>query len=115
MNAIGNIHPVEHAHVMVSSGSCDKMKHDMNWSHQNICRVVYEKKPECWRNIKTDGDHGMENNEYYVGWGTLALINAGLAQGKNRSGLNWFFISLLLGPFATLILLVQEKLPEEDS
>ncbi len=23
-------------------------------------------------------------NEYFVGWGTLALINAGLAQGKNR-------------------------------
>lgn len=31
-------------------------------------------------------------NEFYVGWGTLALINAGLAQGKNRSGLNWFLI-----------------------
>lgn len=25
---------------------------------------------------------------YVVGWGTLALINAGLAQGKGRSGLN---------------------------
>lgn len=24
------------------------------------------------------------NKEFYVGWGTLALINAGLAQGKNR-------------------------------
>jgi len=24
---------------------------------------------------------------YVVGWGTLALINAGLAQGKGRSGL----------------------------
>ena len=42
--------------------------------------------------------------EYAVGWGTLALINAGLAQGKNRSGLNWFLLSLLLGPIATLIL-----------
>ena len=41
---------------------------------------------------------------YYVGWGTLALINAGLAQGKNRSGLNWFLLSLLLGPIATLVL-----------
>lgn len=30
------------------------------------------------------------NNEYFVGWGTLALINAGLAQGKNRKGANWF-------------------------
>lgn len=41
---------------------------------------------------------------YVVGWGTLALINAGLAQGKNRKGLNWFLLSLLLGPIATLIL-----------
>jgi hypothetical protein len=35
---------------------------------------------------------------YAVGWGTLALINAGIAQGKNRSGLVWFLLSLLLGP-----------------
>ncbi len=41
---------------------------------------------------------------YFVGWGTLALINAGLAQGKNRSGLNWFLLSLLLGPIATFLL-----------
>ena len=39
-----------------------------------------------------------------VGWGTLALINAGLAQSKNRSGLNWFLLSLLLGPIATFLL-----------
>jgi hypothetical protein len=36
--------------------------------------------------------------DYYVGWGTLALINAGLAQSKNRSRLNWFLLSLLIGP-----------------
>jgi len=41
---------------------------------------------------------------FYVGWGTLALINAGLAQSKLRSGLNWFLISLLLGPIATFFL-----------
>lgn len=47
----------------------------------------------------------VENAEsYFVGWGTLALINAGLAQGKNRSGLNWFLLSLLLGPIATFVL-----------
>ena len=28
---------------------------------------------------------------YAVGWGALALINAGLAQSKNRSGLFYFF------------------------
>jgi hypothetical protein len=44
------------------------------------------------------------HREWAVGWGTLALINAGLAQTKNRSGLNWFLLSLLLGPGATLIL-----------
>lgn len=49
---------------------------------------------------------------YLVGWGTLSLINAGLAQGKNRSGLAWFLISLLLGPIATFILVAFcEKLP----
>ncbi len=47
---------------------------------------------------------------YAVGWGTLALINAGLAQGKNRSGLAWFLLSLLIGPLATLILLFMENL-----
>lgn len=41
---------------------------------------------------------------YAVGWGTLALINAGLAQSKGRSGFYWFLISLLLGPIATFIL-----------
>lgn len=41
---------------------------------------------------------------YYVGWGTLALINAGLAQSKNRSGLVWFLLSLLLGPIATFLI-----------
>lgn len=51
---------------------------------------------------------------YFVGWGTLSLINAGLAQGKNRSGMNWFLISLLLGPIATLLLLTYEKLPYSD-
>lgn len=49
--------------------------------------------------------------EYFVGWGTLALINAGLAQAKNRSGLNWFLLSLLLGPIATLLIVVSEKHP----
>jgi hypothetical protein len=46
----------------------------------------------------------LSNSPYYVGWIALALINAGLAQGKRRSGLNWFLISLLLGPIATFLL-----------
>ena len=52
------------------------------------------------------------DNQYVVGWGTLALINAGLAQGKNRHGLNWFFLSIFFGPLATLILLFSEKKPD---
>lgn len=43
---------------------------------------------------------------YAVGWGALALINAGLAQGKGRSGLFWFVISLLFGPLATLLIVL---------
>jgi hypothetical protein len=50
------------------------------------------------------------SGSYFVGWGTLSLINAGLAQGKGRKGLNWFLISLLLGPIATFLLLVMEDL-----
>jgi hypothetical protein len=41
---------------------------------------------------------------YAVGWGTLALLNAGLAQAKGKSGLLWGLLSLFIGPFATLIL-----------
>lgn len=49
------------------------------------------------------------NENFFVGWGTLALINAGLAQGKNRSGFNWFLLSILLGPVATFCLVVSDK------
>ncbi len=45
-----------------------------------------------------------ETSSYAVGWGTLALINAGLAQSRRRSGLNWFILTLLLGPIATFLL-----------
>jgi hypothetical protein len=47
----------------------------------------------------------MLTREFFVGWGTLAMINAGIAQGKNRSGLNWLLLSLLLGPLATFLLI----------
>lgn len=50
-----------------------------------------------------------EGAPWFAGWGTLALINAALAQGKNRSGLVWFLISLLLGPLATLLLVLLPK------
>ena len=43
---------------------------------------------------------------YAVGWFTLSLINAGLAQTKNRSGLLWFIASLFFGPFCTLLIVL---------
>jgi hypothetical protein len=49
--------------------------------------------------------------EFFVGWGTLALINAGLAQAKNRSGFAWFLLSLLVGPMATLLVVALAKAP----
>jgi hypothetical protein len=48
-------------------------------------------------------------SSFTAGIFTLALVNAGLAQTKNRSGLLWFFLSLLFGPFATLIIVLFEK------
>ena len=52
------------------------------------------------------------SDEFYAGWGTLALVNAGLAQGKGRSGLNWFLVSLFLGPMATFLLVAMfDRLP----
>ena len=51
----------------------------------------------------------MQNTQFFVGWGTLSLINSGLAQSKNRSGLLWWLASLLLGPLATLLIVVLPK------
>ena len=45
-------------------------------------------------------------NTVVIGYGTLALINAGLAQSKNHSGLLWFILSLVLGPVATFCIVV---------
>ena len=51
----------------------------------------------------------MDNGGYFVGWGTLTLINAGLAQSKGRSGLLWWFISLFLGPIATFLIVFLDR------
>ena len=58
------------------------------------------------------GEILAQGGQYAVGLGTLALLNAGLAQSKNRSGLLWFFISLPLGPIATFLLVFLDKQPE---
>ena len=46
------------------------------------------------------------DTSWTMGWGTLALVNAGLAQTKHRSRLGWFLGSLLLGPVATLLIVL---------
>ena len=51
----------------------------------------------------------FENSSFFVGWGTLSLINAGLAQSKGQSGLEWWLISLCLGPVATFLIVVLPK------
>jgi hypothetical protein len=51
--------------------------------------------------------------QFAVGWGTLSLINAGLAQGKNRSGLLWWALSLFLGPVATFLIVVLEPVEKK--
>ncbi|MSV44033.1 MAG: antitermination protein NusB [Actinobacteria bacterium] len=48
----------------------------------------------------------MNNGGWAVGWFTLTFINSSIAQSKNRSGILWWFISLFLGPIATVILAV---------
>jgi hypothetical protein len=45
------------------------------------------------------------------GWLALALVNAGLAEQKNRSRWTWFLVSLLLGPLATLFIVTWERAP----
>ena len=50
--------------------------------------------------------------QFFVGWGTLSLINAGLAQSKGRSGLLWWLVSLFLGPIATFLIVVLPRVPQ---
>jgi hypothetical protein len=47
---------------------------------------------------------------YAVGWFTLSLINPGLAQSKNRSGLGWWFASLFFGPVCTLLIVLLDPI-----
>lgn len=57
----------------------------------------------------------VQSGPFFVGWGTLSLVNAGLAQGKGRSGLNWWLISLLLGPVATFLIVVLDPIRRSGS
>ncbi|WP_062136041.1 hypothetical protein [Demequina aestuarii] len=39
-------------------------------------------------------------------WFTMALLAGGLARTRGRSGLAWFFLTLFLGPFGALFLVL---------
>ena len=51
----------------------------------------------------------QEQAQFFVGCGTLSLINAGLAQAKGRSGFMWWLASLLFGPIATFLIVFLDK------
>jgi hypothetical protein len=51
----------------------------------------------------------QESSRFAVGWFTLSLINAGLAESKGRSRLAWWIASLFLGPLATLLIVVLDS------
>ena len=53
-------------------------------------------------------DATQVGKDYAVGWGTLALVNAGLAESKGKSRLVWFVVSLVLGPIATFIIVISD-------
>jgi hypothetical protein len=46
---------------------------------------------------------------FFAGVGTLALINAALAQLSGKSPVIWFLVSLALGPLVTLYLIISFK------
>jgi len=54
----------------------------------------------------------QDQAQFFVGWGTLSLINAGLAQSKRRSGFLWWMLSLFLGPIATFLIVVLPENPK---
>lgn len=54
------------------------------------------------------------NSGFFVGWGTLTLINAGLAQAKGRDGGLWWLASLLLGPVATFLIVALPPLRKDQ-
>jgi len=51
---------------------------------------------------------------YVLGWGSLALINAAIANADGRSPLKYFLASLLFGPLVTLVLAVTREQSGRD-
>ncbi|WP_291316781.1 hypothetical protein [Desulfuromonas sp.] len=49
--------------------------------------------------------------EYLILWVVFGFAAASLAKGKNRNHVLWFFIGLLLGPFAVLAVALMKPAP----
>ena len=50
---------------------------------------------------------------YFIIWLLFAIFSAVIASSKNRSGLGWFCIGFLAGPFGFVVAFM-EKLPLTD-
>ncbi len=52
----------------------------------------------------------MSDSSFYYStagwWFVLAIVNAGLAEGKGRSRWYWFLISVFIGPIATALIVI---------
>jgi hypothetical protein len=51
----------------------------------------------------------IDPTSWAAGWGTLMLVNAGLAHAYGRSRFGWGLASLFLGPIATFFLVLVGK------
>ena len=52
--------------------------------------------------------------EYLLMWLVFGCAAYSIAKNKNRRGVLWFFIGLLIGPFAVLILGIMKPGPGPD-
>lgn len=52
--------------------------------------------------------------DYLIFWLVFGFAAASMAKGKNRHVILWFFIGLLIGPFAVLIIGMMKPGPGPD-
>lgn len=52
--------------------------------------------------------------EYLIFWAVFGCAAYSIAKGKNRRGVLWFFIGLLIGPFAVLLVALMKTAPGPD-
>jgi len=92
---VGYSATVEH-HVEQSGIGAKNFRFPANFSHNDF----------------KEAKQMQDQAQFFVGWGTLSLINAGLAQSKRRSGFLWWLLSLFLGPIATFLIVVLPESPK---